>query len=60
VQRIIVTIEGPGYQDVEETEVIALPEVGELITTKYGPCVVTSVEPLPESEFFGKVTCRMP
>jgi hypothetical protein len=58
---ILVTIEGPNFQDVEETEVLRLPEEGELIDTKYGSCVVTGVEPLPDSDkFSGKVACRMP
>jgi hypothetical protein len=57
----MVTIEGPNFQDFEEAEVVRLPEEGELIDTKYGPCVVTGVEPLPDSgEFRGKVVCRMP
>jgi len=60
VDRIIVTIDGPNFQDVEETEVLRLPEEGELIDTKYGSCVVTGVEPLPDSDkFSGKVVCRM-
>jgi hypothetical protein len=60
VDRIIVTIDGPNFQDFEETEVVRLPEEGELISTKYGNCVVTAVEPLPASDFLGKVVCRMP
>jgi hypothetical protein len=60
MQRIIVTIDGPNFQDVEETEVVHLPEEGELITTKYGNCVVTAVELTPASDFLGKVACRMP
>jgi hypothetical protein len=60
VERIIVTIDGPNFQDFEEAEVVRLPEEGELISTKYGNCVVTAVEPLPTSDFLGKVICRMP
>jgi hypothetical protein len=41
-------------------EVVRLPEVGELISTKYDNCVVTSVELTPGSDFFGKVVCRLP
>jgi hypothetical protein len=59
VERIIVTIDGPNFQDFEETEVVRLPEEGELISTKYGTCVVTAVEPLAASDFLGKVACRM-
>lgn len=60
MQRIIVTIEGPGFQDFEEMEVVQLPEEGELISTKYDSCLVTSVVLTPDSDFLGKVVCRMP
>ena len=61
MDRILITIEGPGFQDREEAEVLGLPEEGEMIDTKYGPCVVTAVEQLPDSDkFSGKVACRMP
>jgi hypothetical protein len=61
MDQIIVTIDGPNFQDFEETEVAGLPEVGETIETKYGTCVVTLVESLPASDrFAGKVVCRLP
>jgi hypothetical protein len=60
VQKIILTIEGPGFQDFQEVEVVRLPEVGELIATRYDNCIVTSVEETPDSDFLGKVVCRMP
>jgi hypothetical protein len=60
VDQIMITIDGPNFQDFQEAEVLRLPEEGEPIETKYGTCVVTSVEALPASEHFaGKVTCRM-
>jgi len=53
----MITIDGPNFQDFQEAEVPRLPEEGEPIETKYGTCVVTSVE---DSEHFaGKVICRM-
>jgi hypothetical protein len=60
MERIMVTIEGPGFQDFQEMEVVRLPEVGELISTKYDNCIVTSAELTPDSDFFGKVVCRLP
>jgi len=60
MERIIVTIQGPGFQDFQEMEVVRLPEEGELISTKYDNCVVTSVELTPDSDFLGKVVCRLP
>jgi hypothetical protein len=60
VDQIMITIDGPNFQDFQEAEVARLPEEGEPIETKYGTCVVTSVEALPASEHFaGKVTCRL-
>ena len=60
MERIIVTIDGPNFQDFEEAELVRLPEEGDLIDTKYGTCVVTGVETLPASgDFSGKVFCRM-
>ena len=59
MKRILVTIQGPGFQDFEELEVVRLPEEGELISTKYDTCIVTSVEETPDSDFLGKVVCRM-
>jgi hypothetical protein len=60
VDQIMITIDGPNFQDFQEAEVARLPEEGEPIETKYGTCVVTAVEALPASEHFaGKVTCRL-
>jgi hypothetical protein len=60
MDQIMITIDGPNFQDFQEAEVMGLPEEGEPIETKYGTCVVTSVETLPDSEHFaGKVFCRL-
>jgi hypothetical protein len=56
----MVTIQGPGFQDFQEMEVVRMPEEGELISTKYDNCIVTSVELTPDSDFLGKVVCRLP
>ena len=60
MERILVTIQGPGFQDFQEMEVLRLPEVGELISTKYDNCIVVSVELTPDSDFLGNVVCRLP
>jgi hypothetical protein len=61
VNHIIVTINGPNFEDVEEAEVLRLPEEGEAIETKYGTCVVTNVEADPAGDHYeGKVVCRLP
>jgi hypothetical protein len=61
MRHYIVTIEGPNFDDVEEIELPALPEDGELVDTKYGTCVVTAVEQLPDADRFdGRIVCRFP
>jgi hypothetical protein len=61
VQSFIVTIEGPNWEDVEEVELPQLPEEGETIETKYGTCLVTHAESLPDSgRHAGKIACRIP
>ena len=61
MNHIIITIDGPNFQDLEEAEVLRLPEEGEAIETKYGTCLVTAVEPDPAGEHYdGKVFCRLP
>lgn len=60
MQRFIVTIEGAGWSDVEDLELSAPPREGEPIETKYGTCVVTSVEPPVAAGYEGKISCRLP
>ena len=56
----MITIEGANFQDFQEAEVARLPEEGEPIETKYGTCIVTSVEALPADDHFAaKVVCRV-
>ena len=59
--RFALTIEGPNWSDSSEIELSRAPTAGDPITTKYGTCVVTGVEPLPGSDqHAGKITCRLP
>ncbi len=60
IQRFIVTIEGAGWSDVEDLELSAPPGEGEPIETKYGTCIVTSVEQLVAAGYDGKISCRLP
>ena len=61
MQRFILTIEGPGWTDSDDIELLRLPEKGEPIETRLGTCIVTRAEPLPNSEHFaGKIFCRFP
>jgi hypothetical protein len=59
VHRFIITIEGPGWTELDEVELPKTPDEGEPIETKVGTCVVTQAELLPESDL-GTIVCRLP
>ena len=59
VHRFVITIEGPGWTDVDEAELPRPPEEGSLIETRLGTCVVTKAE-LPEGADYGTIVCRLP
>lgn len=59
MQRFTVKIEGTNWEDFEEIELPRLPDEGETIETKYGTCLVTSAEALPDAgQHAGKIVCR--
>jgi len=61
VRRYIVTIEGPGFEEVDNVELPAPPEPGEPLETNLGTCIVTRTEPMPaDSEYAGRIICRLP
>jgi hypothetical protein len=61
VKRFIVTIEGPGWQDLQDVELPELPPEGDTIETRYGTGFVTGAELLPDSgEHAGKIVVRLP
>jgi hypothetical protein len=61
VQRFIITIEGPNWEDLDEVELPQLPPEGETIETKYGTCLVTRSEALPDGgQHAGRIVCRLP
>jgi hypothetical protein len=60
VQRFIVTIEGPGWQDLQDLELPRAPAEGDAIETRYGTCVVTKVDEAEMDERSGKIFCRLP
>ena len=59
VHRFTVTIEGPGWTDVDTLELPRPPDEGELIETRLGTCIVTKAE-LPEGAEHGTIVCRLP
>jgi hypothetical protein len=61
VQRFTVTIEGPGWKDLQDVELPRAPDEGETIETRYGTCVVTRVDYEPSTNnYSGKIVCRLP
>jgi hypothetical protein len=61
LNQVMITIEGPNFQDVEELELLNLPVEGDPVETKYGTCIVTRAEVQPQDDrFAARVTCRLP
>ena len=61
VQRYLVTIQGAGWEDLQDVELPREPEDGDAIETRYGTCLVTTVEPSPDADTYaGKIVCRLP
>jgi hypothetical protein len=61
VRRFTVTIEGSNWEDVQELELLDAPRVGDAIETRYGTCLVTRAELLPDSDrYAGEIVCRFP
>jgi hypothetical protein len=60
IARFIVTIEGPGWTDVEDVELPRLPDVGETLETKFGTLRVAEAEEAPDlAAYAGRIVCRM-
>lgn len=60
MNRYLVTIEGAGWQDIEELELPAIPAEDDLIETKYGACLVVRAEPSLSEQYDGRIACRVP
>jgi hypothetical protein len=61
MRRFTVTIEGSNWTDVQELELPVSPRAGDAIETRYGTCIVTRAEPLPDNEqYAGEIVCRFP
>ena len=59
IPRFIVTIEGPGWTDVQDVELPRLPDVGESLETKFGTMIVAQAEDAPDlASYAGKIVCR--
>ena len=61
MQRFAVTIQGPGWEDLQDIELARAPSEGDAIETRYGTCIVREVDAAPDAESYsGKITCRLP
>lgn len=61
MQRYSVTIQGPGWEDLQDVELPRPPAEGDAIETRYGTCIVTEVDEAPNADSYsGKITCRLP
>jgi hypothetical protein len=61
VKKFTVTIEGLNWTDIQDLELLDVPKEGDTVETRYGTCVVTEAELIPESgERAGKIVCRLP
>ena len=59
IPRFIVTIEGPGWTDVQDIELPRLPDEGESLETKFGTMLVAHAEEAPDlAAYAGKIVCR--
>jgi hypothetical protein len=60
VKSFKVVIEGPNWEDVQQLELPEAPQEGDTLETRYGTCVVTSVEAAGSGERTGRIVCRFP
>ena len=59
IARFIVTIEGPGWTEVEDIEMPRLPDEGESLETKFGTMLVASAEEAPDlAAYAGRIVVR--
>jgi len=59
IARFIVTIEGPGWTEVEDVELPRLPDEGESLETKFGTMRVASAEEAPDlAAYAGRIVVR--
>jgi hypothetical protein len=61
VERFRVKIEASNWEDFEVIELPRPPAEGQPLETKYGTCIVTRVELVPDDEpYAGSIYCRLP
>lgn len=61
MRRFLVTIEGSNWNDFQDVELPAAPKAGDSIETRYGTCIVTSVELQADGgDRAGTIVCAFP
>jgi hypothetical protein len=61
LERFILTVEGPNFQELDEIELPRSPADGDPIETNLGTCLVVRTEPLDDSsQYSGRIVCRLP
>jgi hypothetical protein len=61
MRRFLVTIEGSNWSDFQDIELPDAPHEGDAIETRYGTCIVTSVELQADGgERAGTIVCAFP
>jgi len=59
IARFIVTIEGPGWTEVEDVELPRLPDEGESLETKFGTMRIAHAEEAPDlAAYAGRIVVR--
>lgn len=61
MQQFILTVEGRGFEELDEIELPRLPQEGDPIETKLGTCLVVRTESAADgSNYDGRIVCRLP
>jgi hypothetical protein len=60
VKRFEIVIVAPNWEDRQTLELLEAPRENDTIETRYGTCVVTSVEPAESGDRAGRIYCRLP
>jgi hypothetical protein len=61
MRRFLIAIEGSNWNDFQDIELPEAPKTGDAIETRYGTCLVTSVELEPDGgDRAGKIVCAFP
>ena len=60
MKRFEVVIVGSNWEDRQTLELLEAPRENDTIETRYGTCVVTSVELSDRGDLGGRIYCRLP